>query len=866
MSTPQTSAFLKNLRASGLVDDAQLAEIESWTSTAGADNRALAQELVNRKVLTKFQAERILAGRTEGFIIGPYVVTDKIGAGGMGKVYKAVHREMGRTVAVKVLPRSLRMDTQARARFMREVRACAQLNHPNIVAAYDVGEHDDIIYLVMEYVSGTDLYTLIRQHGRLTAHRAADIAYQVALALQHASRRGIVHRDIKPPNILITDKGTAKVLDMGLARIEHREGDGDRSGTLTQEGVVMGTVDYIAPEQAQDTHGADTRADIYSLGCTLYHMLTGRVPFPGGTAAEKLYRHLMAAPEDPTKLAPDLPRELAAVVGRMIAKRPEDRFQTPAEVATALLPWVGPSTTATDDPEPGPSVSQPTTVAYGPDVLASLVDGEPGAPPEDPSLATSLGPRPSSPARRRVPIWVWVSGNAAVVLLIGAIALWPRATPPRARDAGAVQERSTSEPATEPPVPASRPVARAPAPEPVDRGPKRPPPKPPRKTIPAPAPAPAEPVLLVVDPDGGPYNTLKQALGACKPDQRVVIEVRTNKVLDVPGLYVKCRDLTLTAGKGFRPILRRPRTAPGQGPLNMLRFEATESIAVSELHFVPRIPGSVLGNGLHLDAPNMQVTNCTFRKAWMIGGNAIYTKTPGGHLLVRDCFFSGFSPFLQASMHVARVAVVNCVDITPCTTMEFHSAGSGEVIERGVTLHLERNTIVAGPAREIILLSLFRCSPQQHVPKTLTIDLQGNVILPCPKKSFRPLVGAHGTAMDKVPWDEELRKAIQWQGSNNVLGQCTLAVGEADLRPGEETVYKPVVRTTQAFVRSWAPGLARGLYQTRMSASFTASLLPWDGWPIDHLRRTHVTVRAKSRGVGADLSKIPAPPPIPPGR
>ena len=433
MSASRTSAFLRNLRASALLDEAQLAEIEQWPAAVASNDRTLAQELVTKGVLTRFQAEQILAGRTQGFIIGPYVVCDRIGAGGMGKVYKAIHRQMQRTVALKVLPRARRADPGAHARFMREVRATAQLSHPNIVIAHDVGDEQDVTYLVMEYVAGQDLAQIIAQQGRLEPGRAADIAYQVALALGHAQGRGIVHRDIKPSNILVTEQGMAKVLDMGLARFERDEQQERDAAQLTGEGVVMGTVDYIAPEQARDTHRADTRSDIYSLGCTLYHMLAGRVPFPEGGVAEKLLHHLTQAPTELAELAPDVPEGLSGVVQRMMAKRPEDRYQTPGEVAGALLPWVAPAAVT----PPSGVMADPVSVSQ--DTTSTSTPSTPGPVDEPPTGAGSDVGEPSRP--RAVPPWVWGAVGGAVLAGVAAIVFWPR---PPTRRAGPPQAESPS--------------------------------------------------------------------------------------------------------------------------------------------------------------------------------------------------------------------------------------------------------------------------------------------------------------------------------------------------------------------------------------------------------------------------------------
>ena len=407
MADAQTSPFLKNLRASGLLSTDQLAEIEQWPSAAGHDDQALARELVDRGLLTEFQAERVLAGHTQGFLIGPYTILDRIGAGGMGQVYKAMHRHMQRTVALKVLPRSRRTDPVAQARFLREARASAQLNHPNIVRAYDVGEESGVTYLVMEYVEGIDLLGLIRAHGKLDPCRAATIAWQAALGLEHARRRGIVHRDIKPSNILIDNTGCAKILDMGLARIKRDDTNVADSTRLTRDGVAMGTVDYLSPEQAMDSHSVDTRADIYSLGCTLYHMLTGQVPFPGKTVAGKLMKHQMHEPEPLTKLAPDVPADLGTVVTKMMSKQVGNRYQTPAEVAEALLPWVQSS-----DLSPGSGVWQTPAPSGAPSVSSPTTPPRSGA---DVAAAPSERAEPS--VRRRLPEWAWVP------IAVGALAV-----------------------------------------------------------------------------------------------------------------------------------------------------------------------------------------------------------------------------------------------------------------------------------------------------------------------------------------------------------------------------------------------------------------------------------------------------------
>jgi tRNA A-37 threonylcarbamoyl transferase component Bud32 len=279
-----------------------------------------------------------------------YRVLGLLGAGGMGAVYKAEHQVMARTVALKVLNRGLLDNPATVERFRREARAAAQLSHPNIVTAHDAEQASDSHLLVMEYVEGVSLARLIAEKGPLPVHVACDYIRQAALGLQHAFEKGMVHRDIKPANLMLTPSGQVKILDFGLARLAFDSPpvpsagpEEQAGGLLTQVGTVMGTPDYIAPEQAVDAHAADIRADIYSLGCTLYDLLAGQPPFPEGTAVDKVLAHTRQQPRPLTTVRKDVPRELARVVAKMMAKDPTQRYDTPAEVAGALQRFVLPA-------------------------------------------------------------------------------------------------------------------------------------------------------------------------------------------------------------------------------------------------------------------------------------------------------------------------------------------------------------------------------------------------------------------------------------------------------------------------------------------------------------------------------------------
>jgi len=270
---------------------------------------------------------RVDAGR-----LGRYVLKRPLGSGGMGTVYLAVDPETNRTVALKLLSKEKSSSPALVRRFQAEAQSAAQLTHENIVNVYDSGEAEGYLYIVLEYVDGIDVQKLLKKQGKLPVRRTLEIVKQVTRALDHAFCQGIVHRDIKPSNMLIMRNGTVKLTDMGLARSVDEAVD---TG-LTRHGTTVGTVDYMAPEQAQDSKAADIRSDIYSLGCAWYHMLTGSPPFPTGTLMNKLYAHISRPRPDPRKLNPDIPQQVADVVLKMMARSPKERYQTPAELLDVL--------------------------------------------------------------------------------------------------------------------------------------------------------------------------------------------------------------------------------------------------------------------------------------------------------------------------------------------------------------------------------------------------------------------------------------------------------------------------------------------------------------------------------------------------
>jgi serine/threonine protein kinase/Leucine-rich repeat (LRR) protein len=295
----------------------------------------LVQALVKSENLTAFQGQQVKGGKAKSLILGEYTILDKIGAGGMGQVFKAQHRRLKRVVAVKMLPPAVTKDAAAVARFQREVEAAAKLRHPNVVATDDAGYANGVHFLVMEYVDGKDLSALVKKNGPFPVNKAVNYILQAARGLEFAHKKGVIHRDVKPANLLLDDEGVVKILDMGLARIESG-GDVPAQAELTGTGTVMGTVDYMAPEQALNTKNADARADIYSLGISLYYLIAGRAAYSGDSLMEKLVAHREQPIPSLQEAQTTVPKQLETVFKKMVAKKIENRYQTMTEVVAAL--------------------------------------------------------------------------------------------------------------------------------------------------------------------------------------------------------------------------------------------------------------------------------------------------------------------------------------------------------------------------------------------------------------------------------------------------------------------------------------------------------------------------------------------------
>ncbi|MHB8897824.1 MAG: serine/threonine protein kinase [Thermoguttaceae bacterium] len=371
-------------------------------STPKLEAGQLADRLVEQQLLTRWQADKLLEGRHKGFVVGKYRLLGHLGTGGMSTVYLAEHLLMHRRVAIKVLPKARGTDTESSylERFHREAQAIASLDHVNIVRAYDIDNEGDTHYLVMEYINGRDLNLIVRDSGPLDYITAARYARQAARGLHYAHSVGLIHRDVKPANLLVDADGVVKILDLGLARFIAEE---ERASlTVAYDENVLGTADYLAPEQAIDSHGVDARADIYALGCSLYYFLTGHPPFTEGTLTQRLMSHQKDPPPSISSDRKDAPEGLVNICLKMMAKKPADRYKNCAEVARALGDWLVEQ--GAEEPDPGSSSDTggtPNRLL----VAAAIGSADAGAPADGGSSrirrARAIGePLPYRPAAR----------------------------------------------------------------------------------------------------------------------------------------------------------------------------------------------------------------------------------------------------------------------------------------------------------------------------------------------------------------------------------------------------------------------------------------------------------------------------------
>jgi serine/threonine-protein kinase len=331
--------LLPVMRNSGIFTEKQLADIKSKMLQGDypLESVSLAECLIRDQVITGYQAKRFLSNRSNGLIVGRYIILDRIGSGSMGRVYKARHHMMDRVVALKIIAPEIASNDRVVARFQREMKLVGRLDHPNVVRAFDADQFQRVLYIVMEYVPGCSLGERLKK-GPIPPLEMVDYATQAAMGLAHAHEQGIVHRDIKPSNILRTDEGRVKILDLGLGVLM----EADSSATFaTADGIAVGTVDYMSPEQACGRE-VDGRSDVYGLGCAMYHLMTGKLPFPGSSPIERLGKRISGRHVPITEYLPDLPSNFVRVLDKMMAHKPHERFASAAELADALQNLIRP--------------------------------------------------------------------------------------------------------------------------------------------------------------------------------------------------------------------------------------------------------------------------------------------------------------------------------------------------------------------------------------------------------------------------------------------------------------------------------------------------------------------------------------------
>ncbi len=345
MAEQSAKSFLSLLEKSRIVADdslkSALTELAGIADGEKVNTEKLASHLVDSGLITRWHVDKLLDGKYKGFFLGKFKLLGHLGTGGMSSVYLAQHKVSQQTRAIKVLPRKRVSDKSYLDRFYREGKAAAALNHPNVVRIYDICSEADTHFMVMEHVKGSDLYEVVKDDGPLSPEVAADYVLQAADGLMHAHEKGMVHRDIKPANLLRTQDGVVKILDLGLALFQQEE---EESLTVLHNEKVMGTADYLSPEQAVNSHNVDHRADIYSLGCTLYFFLTGKPPFSEGSLAQRIAMHQTQEPKSLLEVRSDLPPELVKICEKMMRKNPDERYRDCEHLRQALTGFLAQKT------------------------------------------------------------------------------------------------------------------------------------------------------------------------------------------------------------------------------------------------------------------------------------------------------------------------------------------------------------------------------------------------------------------------------------------------------------------------------------------------------------------------------------------
>jgi serine/threonine protein kinase len=735
----QATRFYHAAVQSGLIDAARLAEcwgaIPPEKRTADAADRRLARRAIEAGHLSLWQAQQLLMGRT-GFRFDRYELTSLVGEGGMGRVYLARDTKLNRMVALKVLSRERMNIPRAINRFHREARVGAQLQHENLVRIYDQGEANGHHFLVMEFIEGKTVGALIQARGALPPPIAARLARQIALGLEHAHRKGMVHRDVNPMNILVDGDGMAKLTDLGLAI-----GPGELEGQVTREGATVGTFDYIAPEQARHSRNVDSRADVYSLGCSLYHMLAGRVPFPQPSLPEKLYAHQALMPEPLPTLAPAVPEGLDEVVRRMMAKSPDDRYATAQEAAEALEPFAGgPATLAAIESAQAQAATAALASASaaadwarggltrpGSDMDLGTQGNEPSGTPGStgsgqldllpkidfgpvPSLSDSLsGDRASVDSKSRARLWVG-AGVALALVMAAALAL---------RGAGwaDVARRPTTNNPPPPPVTTPRPGANDPS---------------------------TDVFVRWGDGTSVPEANLREAIrrAAGKPAEVVLRNARPLRFDVDSAIEAPEGGLVIRAGEGAAPIL----AVTLKGPAPFLKTPSKSRLTLIGLTIEAETSAKAAGgHPTVIEAGgDVTLTRCHFSTSGRDPGLRAVAGQ-GFRATLTGCLFDGFdSPLAFTTYPDSQLRLEHCMVVGEPST----AASSGWALSlrgRAGQLQVDRCTIVG---RGLLAAEGFTAEQPLRVEAFDTI-VRGPALLlwPDPKAEFA--------------------KAVRWSGRGN---------------------------------------------------------------------------------------------------
>ncbi len=657
MLEPSSSRFWHVGLQSGLISEKDLRTcwdaLPEEKRTADAIDRRLARQAVTDNKLTLWQAQQLLAGKSSGYKIDKYILLDRIGQGGMGRVYLAKDTRLNRNVALKVLSPERMNNPRAIARFKREAKVGAQLQHENLVRIYDEGNAGGLPFLVMEHINGKNLAKVIGEGGPMPPMLASKLARQVALGLEHANQKGLIHRDVNPSNILVTFDGTAKLTDLGLAI------DLADSADVTRDGATVGTFDYVSPEQARNSHGVDTRSDVYSLGCTLYHMLTAQVPFPYSSLPEKLYAHQLQDPVPLTDIVSSIPPSLDLIVRRMMKKLPADRFQTPLAVANALEPFIGDDATPIprryphtksgrspeDDTKPlpalpmmlpaGNSATSPSNTP-APDHVGSGSKPDPfvALPPIDLGLDGPLvtgltsKPRPKPAVavgngQNQTRKWLAVGLVAGLSTVLTGAGLWMRArpslveiVPAKGSNAGEVSKSKTQES--------------------FDSG----------KGKGTEAGKGTDTGITVYAKGEGPrsVSTFREAVqvALARGGEVVLTNSIPIKISDAKSIEISGRPLTIRAGEGATPVLEVE--LKGQVPWLLTRSGAPVTLRGLTIHV--KYSDTVRLPALIWASDRITVESCSFHtKSAGEEGRAIHVE--GRQTTIRGCFFNGFGRAIE---------------------------------------------------------------------------------------------------------------------------------------------------------------------------------------------------------------------------